>query len=131
MTTWWTNVATVRADLANAIADQVTDTYGFTVTPYPTKPAPPHIYLEPDSPFFERKANGIYVWAYTAVIVVTGGHKHAWDWFEVLGPLLDDAAHNVTGGMFHTMDAPADNVEGSDGRLIIAEAHITIKRNKE
>lgn len=123
---------TLRTELANAIADQVTEEWGITVTPYPPDrgASPPHIYLEPDDPFFERAANGFFVYAYTVHTVVSGRHQASWDWFERLGPLLNTAAENVSGAVFHVMDAPTYEEVGERGRYLTSESHITIKRKE-
>lgn len=121
----------LRDELANAIADQVTDTWGVSVSPYePANFNPPHIYLTPDDPFFERASNSFFVYAYTAVVTVPSRHPYSWDWFERLGPLLNAAAENVSGAVFHVMDAPTYEEVGERGRYLTSESHITIKRKE-
>ena len=117
----------LRSELANAFADQLTEEWGVAVSPYrPKKASGPHIWFEPDQPFYDPTSFGANVWAYKAVIVVPGRHQAAWDWFERVAPYLFTATNTIAGGMFHELDAPTDL--GDDDKYLTAEAHITIKR---
>lgn len=119
---------TVRVELANALADQVTEQWGVTVTPYPpTKPNLPAIWLRPDSPFFAWRANRLYVYAYEVVFAVRAKHSSAWDWFERIGPLLVAATRTVPGALFDELDGP-EEADIEDGRYLVAVGHITITR---
>ena len=119
---------TLRTELANAFADQLTDEWGVTVSPYRPKGTPrgPHIWFEPDQPFYDPTSFGANVWAYKAVLSVPGRHQAAWDWLERIAPHMFTATNTIAGGMFHELDAPTDL--GDDDKYLTAEAHITIKR---
>ena len=125
----------VRTELANALANTVTERWGIPVTPWQNRAAaPPAIFLDADDPFMELAAQDVFVWAYTVnVVVARGKHPATWDWFERIGPDIMTALDNgaVPGAMFHTFDAPQEIEVGEGRNLQVAVGHVTVKRRRD
>lgn len=139
MTEYWTppdDALSIREDIANALLTQLIST-GVTVTPFQTRTAsPPHITLEPDSPFLEpvgfqgRTSGGALIWAY--IVKVTSqalDNESMYTWFEDIAPQIITACFQVDGAQFHHFEAPKLDQVG-DRTYLVAEGHVTVKRQR-
>jgi len=122
-----------RYVLANAIANELAS-WEVTVTPYPPTHgvSPPHVWLEPDNPFYDPATFGTAyeVWAYQVMLAVAGKIDASYDWFERVASKLDTAVRTVAGARLEQMDAPEDQQIGDGRSYMVAAAHVTIKQAK-
>lgn len=133
LTLYEVGVGDLRVEIANTIANLVTDTFGVSVQPFPIDVASvPQVSVEPADPYIEPATfgPGSLMWHFNIRIVVSrASTQFGLDWMERVTEQIIAATLLIPGATFEQLSQPQTD-EIADTQYLTALASVTVTRER-